>query len=133
MNKIRKTPATGFESYCSIVEFLAVDVYTATIMKDEDILELVQSSKNIIDADSDYKNEMNKVAPVPTSSEMKSIIKRVFIRDVPRKNKTEGPGISWQFKWKEPMAERDLEQDRKKRKCSFFSPPVPLFDVVGSS
>uniref|UniRef100_A0A8C4RFJ1 HTH CENPB-type domain-containing protein n=1 Tax=Erpetoichthys calabaricus TaxID=27687 RepID=A0A8C4RFJ1_ERPCA len=39
------------------------------------ILEFVQSSKNIIDADSDDENEMNNAAPVPTSSEMRNIMK----------------------------------------------------------
>ncbi|GFU56330.1 hypothetical protein TNCV_582641 [Trichonephila clavipes] len=51
-------------------ELFAVDddnVYTApTIMADKDILEFVQSLKDIIDADSDDENEMNKEAPVPT-------------------------------------------------------------------
>uniref|UniRef100_A0A8C4SC05 HTH CENPB-type domain-containing protein n=1 Tax=Erpetoichthys calabaricus TaxID=27687 RepID=A0A8C4SC05_ERPCA len=41
----------------------------------KDILEFVQSSKNIIDADSDDENEMNNAAPVPTSSEMRNIMK----------------------------------------------------------
>ncbi|GFT90904.1 hypothetical protein TNCV_2830191 [Trichonephila clavipes] len=36
-------------------------------------LEFVQSSKNIIDADFDDENEMNKTVPVPTSSEMSKI------------------------------------------------------------
>uniref|UniRef100_A0A8C4SEN5 HTH CENPB-type domain-containing protein n=1 Tax=Erpetoichthys calabaricus TaxID=27687 RepID=A0A8C4SEN5_ERPCA len=59
-------------------EFVAVDddnVCTAPIMTDKDILEFVQSSKNIIDADSDNENEMNNAAPVPTSSEMRNIMK----------------------------------------------------------
>ncbi|GFW15047.1 uncharacterized protein TNCV_983391 [Trichonephila clavipes] len=42
-------------------------------MPDKDILECVQSSKNIIDADSDDDNEMNPAAPVPTSSEMRNM------------------------------------------------------------
>ncbi|GFX00763.1 hypothetical protein TNCV_4577301 [Trichonephila clavipes] len=45
-------------------EFVAVDddnVCTAPIMEDKDILEFVQSSKNIIDADSGDKNKMNNV------------------------------------------------------------------------
>ncbi|GFX83842.1 hypothetical protein TNCV_351061 [Trichonephila clavipes] len=37
----------------------------------KEILEFVQNSKNVIDADSDDENEMNTAAPVPTSSEMK--------------------------------------------------------------
>ncbi|GFV73013.1 putative DD41D transposase [Trichonephila clavipes] len=41
-------------------------------MADKDILEFVQSSKNIFDADSDNENEMNNAAPVPTSSEMRN-------------------------------------------------------------
>ncbi|GFV53653.1 hypothetical protein TNCV_1042601 [Trichonephila clavipes] len=43
-----------------------------------DILELVQSSKNIIDADSDSENEMNNAAPAPTSFEMRNIKKSMF-------------------------------------------------------
>ncbi|GFW84458.1 uncharacterized protein TNCV_3089751 [Trichonephila clavipes] len=38
-------------------------------------LELAKSSKNIIDAGSDDENEMNKAAPVPTSTEMRNIMK----------------------------------------------------------
>ncbi|GFX48700.1 hypothetical protein TNCV_408071 [Trichonephila clavipes] len=34
-------------------------------MVDKGILELVQSSKNISDADSEHENEMNNVVPVP--------------------------------------------------------------------
>ncbi|GFW63811.1 hypothetical protein TNCV_3744161 [Trichonephila clavipes] len=44
-------------------------------MADKGILEFVQSLKNIFDADSDDENEMNKAAPVPTSSEMRSVMK----------------------------------------------------------
>ncbi|GFT32604.1 hypothetical protein TNCV_3145521 [Trichonephila clavipes] len=44
-------------------------------MADKDILEFVQSSKNIIDADSDSENEMNKTAPVLMSSERRKIMK----------------------------------------------------------
>ncbi|GFS51767.1 hypothetical protein TNCV_614181 [Trichonephila clavipes] len=43
------------------------NVRTASLMADKDILEFVQSSNN---TDSDGENEMNKAAPVPTSSEM---------------------------------------------------------------
>ncbi|GFT13594.1 hypothetical protein TNCV_3830681 [Trichonephila clavipes] len=70
MNKLWKTSA-GLD--CTIVlseEFLAVDddnVCTAPIMAD--ILEFVESSKNIIDADSDDENEMNSAASIPTSCE----------------------------------------------------------------
>ncbi|GFW49263.1 hypothetical protein TNCV_3057731 [Trichonephila clavipes] len=59
-------------------EFVAVDydnVCTAPIMADKDILEFVQSSKNIIDEDSDDENEMNNAIPVPTSSKMRNIMK----------------------------------------------------------
>ncbi|GFW14261.1 hypothetical protein TNCV_3548501 [Trichonephila clavipes] len=77
MNIIFKAPA---ESDCSIVltdEFIAVDddnVCSAPIMTDKDILEFVQSSKNI-DEDSDDPNEMKNAAPVPTSSEMRNIMR----------------------------------------------------------
>ncbi|GFV71802.1 hypothetical protein TNCV_4868861 [Trichonephila clavipes] len=62
MNKGRK-PTARLD--CLIVlpkEFIAVDngnVYTAPNMAGKDILEYVQSSKNIIDADSDDTNGMN--------------------------------------------------------------------------
>ncbi|GFW97698.1 hypothetical protein TNCV_1424621 [Trichonephila clavipes] len=46
-------------------------------MEDKDILEFVQSSKNIIDADPDDENEMNNAAPASTSSEMRSIMENV--------------------------------------------------------
>ncbi|GFU78272.1 hypothetical protein TNCV_5008491 [Trichonephila clavipes] len=78
MNKIRKTPA-GLD--CPIVlseECVAVDddnVCTPLVMADKDILEFVQSSKNIIDADSEDKNEMNNATPVPTSSKMINVVK----------------------------------------------------------
>ncbi|GFW24480.1 hypothetical protein TNCV_607211 [Trichonephila clavipes] len=66
---------------CSIVlseKFVVVDdgtVCAAPIMTDKDILDLVQSSKNIIDADFYDENEMNNVAPVSTRSEMKNVMK----------------------------------------------------------
>ncbi|GFV61315.1 uncharacterized protein TNCV_4103731 [Trichonephila clavipes] len=44
-------------------------------MADKDILEFVQSSKNIIDADSDDELEMNNAVPVPISSEMRNVMK----------------------------------------------------------
>ncbi|GFU17133.1 uncharacterized protein TNCV_1853871 [Trichonephila clavipes] len=44
-------------------------------MTDKDILQFVQSSKNILDADSEDENERNNSAPVPTSSEMRNIMK----------------------------------------------------------
>ncbi|GFW33815.1 hypothetical protein TNCV_3589001 [Trichonephila clavipes] len=61
-------------------EFVAVGdaVGTAPIMADKGILEFLQSSKNIIDADSDDEKEMNNAAPVPTSSEMRNVMKNMF-------------------------------------------------------
>ncbi|GFU61370.1 hypothetical protein TNCV_530701 [Trichonephila clavipes] len=59
-------------------EFVAVDddnVSAALVMADKDILEFVRSSKNIIDADFDNKNEINNATLVPTSSEMRSNMK----------------------------------------------------------
>ncbi|GFX48996.1 hypothetical protein TNCV_2797871 [Trichonephila clavipes] len=44
-------------------------------MADKDILEFVQSSKNINDADSDDGDNMNDVAPLNLSSEMRKIMK----------------------------------------------------------
>ncbi|GFV72980.1 hypothetical protein TNCV_1734481 [Trichonephila clavipes] len=48
-------------------------------MADKDILEFVQSSKNVIDADSDDENEINNAAPVPTSSEMRNAVNSLSI------------------------------------------------------
>ncbi|GFX83840.1 uncharacterized protein TNCV_351041 [Trichonephila clavipes] len=47
-------------------------------MADKDILEFVQDSKNIIDTTFDDEYEMNYTAPVPTSSEMRIIMKIQF-------------------------------------------------------
>ncbi|GFY14032.1 hypothetical protein TNCV_1296931 [Trichonephila clavipes] len=47
----------------------------AQIRADKVNLEFVQSSKNIIEAYSRDENEMNTAAPVPMSSEMRSIMK----------------------------------------------------------
>ncbi|GFU91371.1 hypothetical protein TNCV_2541391 [Trichonephila clavipes] len=51
------------------------NVCTASIMADKDILEFVQISKYIIDADSEDEKEIYNAAPVPTSSEMGNIMK----------------------------------------------------------
>ncbi|GFX19197.1 putative transposable element [Trichonephila clavipes] len=81
MNKIWKTPA-GLD--CLIVffaEFIGVDddkACTVPIIADKDILEFVQSSKNmndIIQYVSNNENEMNNAAPVHTSFKMKNSIK----------------------------------------------------------
>ncbi|GFV48350.1 hypothetical protein TNCV_2479151 [Trichonephila clavipes] len=45
------------------------------IMADKDILEIVRSSKNIMDADSEDKNERNDAVLVPISSEMSNFMK----------------------------------------------------------
>ncbi|GFU54568.1 hypothetical protein TNCV_3025161 [Trichonephila clavipes] len=82
MNKIRKTPALTVLLNCPIVsleEFVAVDddnVYPATIMA-ELLLDFVETSKNIIDADSDDENEMHNAVPVPKPSEMRNIMKNM--------------------------------------------------------
>ncbi|GFV07822.1 DDE-1 domain-containing protein [Trichonephila clavipes] len=78
MNKIQKTPAELNYPTLSLEEFVTVDdnnVYTDPILADKDFLEFVQSAKNIMDADSSNENEMNNAAPVPTSSEMRNIMK----------------------------------------------------------
>ncbi|GFW44209.1 transposable element Tc1 transposase [Trichonephila clavipes] len=60
---------------CPIVsseEFITADddnVCTASMMTDKDLLEVYRSSKNIIEANCGDENEVNTVAPVPTSSE----------------------------------------------------------------
>ncbi|GFX46176.1 HTH_Tnp_Tc3_2 domain-containing protein [Trichonephila clavipes] len=81
----QNTENTRIGLNCPIVsskEFDAVDddnVFTATIMAYEHILKLVQSSKTIIDTDFHDGNEMNITAPVPTSYEMRNIMKTVKI------------------------------------------------------
>ncbi|GFW27656.1 hypothetical protein TNCV_765381 [Trichonephila clavipes] len=77
MNKIRKSLAS-LDCPLSLEEIVAVDddnVCTAPIMEDKGILKLVQSSKNIIDADSNDENETNDTANVPTSTELRNIMK----------------------------------------------------------
>ncbi|GFS78692.1 hypothetical protein TNCV_3148681 [Trichonephila clavipes] len=80
MNKIRETPV-GLD--CPILlseEFDTVhddNKYTAPIIADKDISEFFQISKNIIDADSDDENEMNNAIPLPTSSEMRNVMKNI--------------------------------------------------------
>ncbi|GFY20060.1 hypothetical protein TNCV_2147531 [Trichonephila clavipes] len=70
MNKILKTPA-GLK--CTIVlseKFITVDddnVYTAPIMADKDILVFAQSSKYIIDENSEDENEINSATPISMS------------------------------------------------------------------
>ncbi|GFU36506.1 hypothetical protein TNCV_796101 [Trichonephila clavipes] len=59
-------------------ELVALDddnLFTAPIMVDKDILEFDQSSKNIIDADPNDENEINKTALDPISSKMRNIEK----------------------------------------------------------
>ncbi|GFW32384.1 hypothetical protein TNCV_675431 [Trichonephila clavipes] len=86
---------------------------------DKDILEFAQSSKNIIDADSEDVNEINKAANVPKSSEMRNIAKKDISRvtslvaEAPlathlEKNTANKPSNShWnRFFWKFPKAGR---------------------------
>ncbi|GFV81282.1 hypothetical protein TNCV_4773081 [Trichonephila clavipes] len=51
----------------------------APFIADKDIWELIQSSNDISHADSDDEKELNIVAPVLTSSEMRSIMKSTRI------------------------------------------------------
>ncbi|GFY10666.1 hypothetical protein TNCV_2194871 [Trichonephila clavipes] len=77
MSKIQKTRGGLYCPAVSLEEFVAVDdgnVCTVPIMADKGILEFLQSSKNIIDADSEDEIKMSKAAPVPTPSEMRNII-----------------------------------------------------------
>ncbi|GFX66742.1 ig-like and fibronectin type-III domain-containing protein 2 [Trichonephila clavipes] len=72
-------------------EFVAVDddnLYTAPIMADKDILEFVQGSNNIFDADSDDEKEMTNAAPVPMSSEIGNIMKTDVLMCAPFVNIT---------------------------------------------
>ncbi|GFV37320.1 DDE-1 domain-containing protein [Trichonephila clavipes] len=80
MNKIRKTPA---RLDCPIVlseEFPSVEddnVCTAPIIADKDNSEFVQSSRIIINTDSDDENKMNNAAPITVSSEMRNVMKSI--------------------------------------------------------
>ncbi|GFV04512.1 hypothetical protein TNCV_3322091 [Trichonephila clavipes] len=77
MNKIRKISAGLDYPIVLLEEFLAVEddnVCTTLIIAEKGILKYVQSSKSIIDADSDDENEM-KTTPISTSSEMRNIVK----------------------------------------------------------
>ncbi|GFW42195.1 hypothetical protein TNCV_1206511 [Trichonephila clavipes] len=51
--------------------FLSIPSFLA----EKDILEFVQNSNNIINADSNDENETNDAAPVPTSSKMRNVMK----------------------------------------------------------
>ncbi|GFW21713.1 hypothetical protein TNCV_2529121 [Trichonephila clavipes] len=51
--------------------------FKTPIMADKDILEFVKSSKNIIEADSDDEKEMKNKSFVPTSSEMRNVMKKL--------------------------------------------------------
>ncbi|GFU55978.1 hypothetical protein TNCV_1557331 [Trichonephila clavipes] len=78
MYKIRNTPA-GLDCPIALLEELItvedVNVCTAPIMAHKDILEFVQSTKNIVDACFDNENEMNNAVTVPTSSNIRNSIK----------------------------------------------------------
>ncbi|GFX68004.1 hypothetical protein TNCV_921051 [Trichonephila clavipes] len=71
-NKNHTTLSTGL---AKVTEGDDDAVCTAPFTADKDILELLQSSKNIIDADFYDANEMNNTVPVSTSSKMKNIMK----------------------------------------------------------
>ncbi|GFS57801.1 hypothetical protein TNCV_2909051 [Trichonephila clavipes] len=78
MNKIREISAVLDCLIAVLEEFLSIDddnVYTAPFMADKDILEFFQSSKNMIEADSEDKNELKIADSVPTSSELRSVVK----------------------------------------------------------
>ncbi|GFV81966.1 hypothetical protein TNCV_3151641 [Trichonephila clavipes] len=61
-------------------ELVAVNdgnVYTASILTAKGILKLDQNSlKNMIDANSDDEKEINNASPIPTSSDLRNILKR---------------------------------------------------------
>ncbi|GFU28444.1 hypothetical protein TNCV_1938321 [Trichonephila clavipes] len=48
---------------------------TAPIIAEKDFFEFVHSSKHIVDADSDDENEIDDAAPIPTSFEMRNVMK----------------------------------------------------------
>ncbi|GFY25175.1 transposable element Tc3 transposase [Trichonephila clavipes] len=72
---IRKTQKN---STVSLEEFIALNddnVCAQPTKANKDILEFLQSSKNIIDEDSYEENEMNNAASVPKSSKIRTIMK----------------------------------------------------------
>ncbi|GFX51580.1 DDE-1 domain-containing protein [Trichonephila clavipes] len=80
LNRLVKTVQEDWNAPSLVLweEFVAVDddnVYTAPNMTHKDILKFVQSSKSIIDTDSEDENEMNNAAPVPMSFKMRNILK----------------------------------------------------------
>ncbi|GFT92568.1 hypothetical protein TNCV_1480631 [Trichonephila clavipes] len=83
----------------NIEKFIEVDDdnrCTAPIMADKDILELLQILKNIIDADSDYENEMNNAAHGPMLSEMRNIMKTDTGRQMGEKNVRSESTSGWE-------------------------------------
>ncbi|GFU58800.1 hypothetical protein TNCV_2331781 [Trichonephila clavipes] len=81
MNNAASVPTSSEMSNVLKKEFVAVDddnAYAAPIMADKDILEFVQSSKDVI-AGSEDENEINNADLVPTPSEMRNIIKKYAI------------------------------------------------------
>ncbi|GFT21378.1 hypothetical protein TNCV_3816561 [Trichonephila clavipes] len=70
----QKIPARSSYPITLSEEFIELDDYKrcyTPIGAGKNILEFVQSSKNIIDADFNDENEMNNAAPILTSSEMR--------------------------------------------------------------
>ncbi|GFT44720.1 hypothetical protein TNCV_2845111 [Trichonephila clavipes] len=79
VTSIESLRSTALSHAGSPEKFVVVDddnERTSPITADKDILESVQSSKNIIDADSDEENEINNAAPDPVSSEMRNTVKK---------------------------------------------------------
>ncbi|GFT53353.1 uncharacterized protein TNCV_3323851 [Trichonephila clavipes] len=71
-------------------EIVAVDddrVCVSPIMAEKRNFRVCSRLKNIVDADSDDKNEVNSAIPIPSSSEMRSIIKweeaTDFVQSIP--------------------------------------------------
>ncbi|GFX77929.1 hypothetical protein TNCV_909461 [Trichonephila clavipes] len=80
MNKIRKTSARlnypiVFSEELSVQQIMIT--CSAPIPVEKGNLEFVQSSKNIIGADSDDENEMNNAARAPKSSERRKVMKNM--------------------------------------------------------
>ncbi|GFX16111.1 hypothetical protein TNCV_4703671 [Trichonephila clavipes] len=80
-------------------------------MVDKDILEFVQSSINVTDADSHDENEMNNAVPVPISSEMRNVMKIIRIY---REWKKHSNGEKKEEKRESPRNERRLSLSSEK-------------------
>ncbi|GFX24117.1 hypothetical protein TNCV_2436101 [Trichonephila clavipes] len=78
MNKILKTPATQVHHRKNSLQYMMIMYVKPQLYGRQRHFEVCSKLKYIIDAYSNVKNEMNNVAPVPTSSEMRNIMESML-------------------------------------------------------